>query len=111
MMFLLIIAGILLELIIIVVGVYFTLRYFSKIKSSSSNDITSNIIHDGVKSAMQEMSYEERRKKSHKKVMDIPTPIYSTLQHDEPVVSDGDLIPYGLTEKEKATLEMFYNCN
>jgi hypothetical protein len=108
MMILLVIAGILLELIVLVVGMYFILRYFSKIKSFDNN-ITSDMIHDGVKSAMQEISYEEQVKKTNKRRTDIPTPIYSTLQHDEPVVSDGDLIPYGLTEKEKATLEMFYN--
>lgn len=108
MILLLIIAGILFELIVLVVGVYFALKYFYKIKFSSINT-TSNVIHDGVKSAMQEISYEERMAKTNKKRMEIPTPIYSTLHHDEPVVSDGDLIPYGLTEKEKATLEMFYN--
>jgi uncharacterized protein YneF (UPF0154 family) len=107
-MLLLIMVVILFELIVLVGGVYFTVKYFSKIKFSSNN-ITSNVVHDGVKSAMQEITYEEQKNKLHKKKMEIPTPIYSTLQHDTPVISDGDLIPYGLTEKEKATLEMFYN--
>ena len=90
------------------VGVYFILKYFSKIKpiTSNNNNLTSDAIRDGIKSAVQEIVYE---KSPHEKKTGIPSYIYSTLQHDEPVKSDGDLIPYNLTEKEKTTLKMFYN--
>lgn len=108
---LLIIAGILLELIVLVGGIYLVLKYFSKTKSPiiSNNNITSEVIRDGVKSAFQEIAYEEEQEKTFEKKMKTPDHIYSTLQHDEPVISDGDLIPYDLTAKEKATLDMFYN--
>jgi hypothetical protein len=108
MMLLLIISVILLELIVLVGSVYFILKYFSKI-NPVSNIVTSDVIRDGIKSAMQEISYKEWKEKPHKKGMAIPTPIYSTAYHDEPVVSDGDLIPYDLSEKDKAMLDMFYN--
>ena len=108
---LLVIAGILLELIVLVGGIYFILKYFSKINTPviSNSNITSDIIRDGVKSAIQEITYEEEQEKLFEKKMRTPDHIYSTIQHDEPVISDGDLVPYGLTTQEKATLDMFYN--
>ena len=39
-----------------------------------------------------------------------PDHMYSTTPQDEPVrKSGGNLVPYGLTEDEKALIEMFYS--
>jgi hypothetical protein len=109
MILLLIIAGILLELIVLLIGAYFFIKYFYKVKSSSDKSITPEIIRDGIRSALQEITYNEEQEKLHEKKMKSPDYIYSTSHHDDPIISDGDLIPYGLTEKERTTLEMFYN--
>jgi hypothetical protein len=82
MWFLLIIAGVLLELIIIIGFVYFFLTHFS--------------------------TKSEYIPKVVKKKYVYPSHIYSTLHRDELVKSDGDLIPYNLTEKDKEILRMFY---
>ena len=115
---LLIIVGILLELIVLVGGVYLTLKYFRKssitsdkieVKISGKN-ITSEVIRDGVKSALQEMSFEKEQEKIHNKKMNRPEQVYSSVPQDSPVKrSGGNLVPYGLSEEEKTTLEMFYD--
>jgi hypothetical protein len=115
---LLIVAGILLELIILVGAVYLVLKYFNKVKSPnapievkvSGKSITSEVIRDGVKSAIQEIAYEEEQERIHDKKMKNPDHIISTTQQDEPVrKSGGNLIPYGLTDSERTVLEMFYD--
>jgi hypothetical protein len=115
---LLIIAGILLELIVLVGGVYLGLKYFRKSSITSDKievkvsgkSITSDVIRDGVKSALQEMAYEEKQEKIHDKKMRAPERMYSTSPQDEPVRrSGGNLVPYGLSDSEKAALEMFYD--
>lgn len=94
MILLLIIAIVLLELIVLVGGIYFILRYLSKLKSQ--------ITQDKIKTNLQEKIIEKKTKN--------PDYIYSTSQQDEPVKrSGGNLVPYGLTKEEKTTLEMFYD--
>lgn len=115
---LLIVAGILLELIVLVGGVYLTLKYFRKspitsdkieVKVSGKN-ITSDVIRDGVKSALQEMAFEKEQEKIHDKKMNRPENVYSSVPQDTPVRrSGGNLVPYGLSDDEKAALEMFYD--
>jgi hypothetical protein len=115
---LLIIAGILLELIVLVGGVYLGLKYFQKsstisdkieVKVSGKN-ITSDVIRDGVKSALQEMAFEKEQEKIHDKKMNRPENVYSSVPQDSPVKrSGGNLVPYGLSEEEKIALEMFYD--
>jgi uncharacterized protein YneF (UPF0154 family) len=115
---LLIIAGILLELIVLVGGVYFTLKYFHKTKSPNhpievkvaSRNITSEVIRDGVKSALQEVAYEKEQEKIFEKKRRQPDHVYSTLEKQDELVkhSGGNLVPFNLTESEKELLEMFY---
>lgn len=115
---LLIVAGILLELIVLVGGVYLTLKYFRKSTTTtdkievkvSGKNITSDVIRDGVKSALQEVEYEKEQEKIFDKKMRRPERAYSSVPQDEPVKrSGGNLVPYGLSEDEKAALEMFYD--
>jgi hypothetical protein len=83
---------ILFEFIVFVGGMYFVLRYFSKLKSQITQD----------KIDIQEKIIEKKTKN--------PDHIYSTTQRDEPVrKSGGNYVPYGLTESEKTILEMFYD--
>lgn len=115
---LLIVAGILLELIVLVVGVFLGLKYFRKpvgtpekieVKVSGKN-ITSEVIREGVKSALQEVEYEKEQEKIIDRKMRRPERAYSSVPQDEPVRrSGGNLVPYGLTEDEKTALEMFYD--
>jgi len=116
MTILLIVAGILLELIVLVGGIYLTLKYFhkfptisDKIETGISNkNITSDIIRDGVKSALQEITYEQEKIRDRK--IKSPEYIYSTTPQDEIVRnSGGELIPFNLSEKDKELLNMFYN--
>jgi len=116
MVILLIIVGILFELIILVGGIYLTLKYFHKSLSVfdkietkiSSKTITSDIICDGVKSALQDITYEQEKIRDRK--IKSPEYIYSTTSQDKPVRnSGGELIPFNLSEKEKELLNMFYN--
>jgi hypothetical protein len=90
-----------LELIVLAAIVYLILKYFFKSKRlsfSSKNTMPEiMVIHNNIK------------EKLHEKNIESPSCVYSTLQQDELVKSDGDLIPYNLTEKEKDTLKMFYN--
>lgn len=114
---LLIIAGILLELIVLVGGVYLALKLFRKPPSTdkievkvSGKNITSDVIRDGVKSALQEISYEQEQEKIHERKLRTPEHMYSTSPQDTPVRrSGGNLVPYGLSDSEKAALEMFYD--
>jgi hypothetical protein len=84
---LLIIAGILLELIVLVAGVFLTLKYFRKTSTSSDKievrvsgkSITSDVIRDGVKSALQEMEYEKEQEKIHDELVDNKT-IFKTKE-------------------------------
>ena len=117
MVILLIIAGILLELIVLVGGVYLCLKYFRKTPTTpdkievkvTGKSITSEVIRDGVKEAIREISFEDEQERLIAKKNKTPDVVYSSTQQDEPVrKSGGNLIPYGLTESEKIALEMFY---
>ncbi len=113
-----VIFGIFFELIFIICGIYLILKFINKFsdkiitpKTEHSSDkiIISKMVHDGVKDALQEILYEKEQKEMFEKKMRNPESIYSTIQQDEPVISDGDLIPYNITTKEKDILTMFYN--
>ena len=115
--FLLIIFGILLELIILVGGVYFSLKYFNKVKSSvpievkvSNKNITSEVIRDGVKAALQEIVYEQEQEKIFEKKRRSPEYVYSSAELKEPIIkSNGELIPFNITDNERETLRQFYS--
>lgn len=118
MLYLLIIAGILLELIVLVGGVYLALRYFRKQPTSpdkievkvSGKNITSEVIRDGVKDAIREIAFEDEQEKLILKKHRSAEHVYSSSPKDEPVrKSGGNLVPFGLTEEEKIVLEMFYD--
>ena len=115
MLYLLIIAGILLELIVLVGGVYLCLKHWKKptepgkveVKVSGKN-ITSEVIRDGVKDAIREIAFEDEQQKQMEQKQRVAESIYSSFPKDEPVRnSGGNLVPYGLTEAEKEALEMF----
>lgn len=117
MVILLIIAGILLELIVLVGGVYLCLKYFRKVPATpdkievkvTGRNITSEVIRDGVKEAIREISYEDEQERLIAEKNKIPESVYSSVEHDKPIrKSGGNLIPYGLTESERKALEMFY---
>jgi hypothetical protein len=104
-LFLLIIAGILLELIILVIIVYFVLKHFPKSKRLPVFNNNRNVMPEII------VIRDNVEKESRKRMVKSPNYVYTTLQQDRPAKSDGDLIPYGLTEKEKETLNMFYSNN
>jgi len=115
---LLITAGILLELIVLVGGVCLILKYFKKIPSTpnkievrvTDRAITSEVIRDGVKSAIREITYEDEQEQLFEKKRRAPEQVYSSAsQEEEPIESGGELIPFDLTEREKASLRMFYS--
>ena len=114
-MVLIIIFGILLELIVLLGGVYFILKYISKIKTPvevklSNSNITSEAIRDGFKDDIKEIEFEKELDKEVRAKMRGPEVVYSTIPQDKPVtISGGNLIPYGLTEDERTVLEMFYD--
>jgi hypothetical protein len=77
--------------------------------SIKSSKITPEIIRDGVKAAIQELSYEEEKSKEFEKKRRGPEQIYGTVKDDGFVkYSGGNLVPYNLTRSEKSLLEMFY---
>ena len=104
-----------LELIVLLGGVYLILKYISKIKTPvevklSNSNITSEAIRDGFKDAIKEIEFEKELDREIKLKMRDPETIYSTIPQDKPVtISGGNLIPYGLTEDERTVLEMFYD--
>jgi hypothetical protein len=117
MVILLIIAGILLELIVLVGGIYLCLKYFRKVTPTpdkievkvTGRNITSEVIRDGVKEAIREISFEDEQERIIAEKNKTPESVYSSVEHDTPVrKSGGNLIPYGLTESEREALEMFY---
>ena len=111
------ITGILLELIVLVGGIYLIFKYFKKI-SNTPNKIkikiiertTSETIHGGVKSAIREITYEDEQEKLFEKKRKVPEQIYSSIsQKKEHIDSGGELIPFDLTEKERESLKLFYS--
>ena len=117
MVILLIIAGILLELIVLVGGVYLCLKYFRKTPATpdkievkiTGRNITSEVVRDGVKDAIREIAYEDDQEKILEKKRKTPESVYSSVSQKEPVIdSGGELIPFDLTEKEKESLRLFY---
>ena len=118
MLYFTIVACILLQFLIIIGSMHFSLKYFKKehktadkieVKVSGKN-ITSEVIRDGFKDAIREIAYEDEQEKLIQKKNREAEQVYSSYPKDEPVrKSDGNLIPYGLTESEKEVLEMFYS--
>lgn len=73
-------------------------------------NITSEIVSDGVKNAIREISYEDEQKKIFEKKKRLPDTIYSRNSDDGDVInSGGELIPANLSMEEKQILEMFYS--
>ena len=112
----LIIFGVLIEPILIIFGVYLIFKKFPKptkeiLQTEIKNNITSETIRDGVKSAFQEMKYEEEQKNSYFKKIKRPEYVHSTGSPKEKLLekSGGDLIPFGLNDTDRELLEMFYN--
>ena len=115
---LLIIFGILLNLLVLIGGLYLIFKYVSKINSSPKNievkvegrNTTSEVISDGIKNAIREITYEYEQEKLLEKKSKQPENIYNVIESDKPAKkSGGNLIPYGLSESEKQILEMFYD--
>ena len=72
--------------------------------------ITSDVIRDGVKDAIREISYEEDQKLLMEKKRRVPNGIYSnTSQENPPIESGGELIPFDITDGERELLRMFYS--
>lgn len=117
MFILLIIAGILLELIILVGGVYLFFKCFREIPTRdkieikvTGKSITSEVIRDGVKSAIREIAYEDEQEKLFEKKKRKPEQIYSSISQEEPPIeSGGELIPFNITDGEKEILRQFYS--
>ena len=118
MVILLIIAGILLELIVLVGGVYLCLKYFKKTPDTpdkievkvTNRNITSEVIRDGVKEALREISFEDEQERLLEKKRKTPETVYSSISQEElPINSGGELIPFNLTDRDKELLRMFYN--
>ena len=85
-----VIFGILLELVIIVWGLYFIKKKFYK-------KTNTNILKD------ISPKYKKKENEFYRRV-------YSSVPQDTLVnKSDGDLIPFNLSEKDKELLNMFYN--
>ncbi len=116
MVILLIIAGILLELIVLVGGVYLFFKLFretvthDKVEVNvSGRNITSEVVRDGVKDAIREIAFEDEQQKLIEKKKRVPEKVYSSSDQEElPINSGGELIPFDLTEKEKESLRLFY---
>ena len=93
-------------------GIYVFIN-FNKHKQEKPS-INSNIIRDGVKSAIQEIEEEneikEDMKIDHRNKMRFSERVYSNIPSDSPIKhSDGDLIPFDLSQEDKDLLNMFYS--
>jgi len=117
MVILLIIAGILLEFIVLVGGVYLCLKYFRKTPTTpdkievkvTGKSITSEVIRDGVKEAIREISYEDEQERLIAKKNKTPDMVYSSISQKKPVIeSGGELIPFNITDGERELLRQFY---
>ena len=120
-----IIFSILLELVIVIGGIFYILKYLSKLKIPITSDkiqvnlvggsgkvITSDTIRDGVKSAFQEMEYEKEQEKVFYQKNKSAGAVYSSIPKDSPVKnSGGNLVPYNLSDDDKRLVEMFYGEN
>lgn len=112
---LLIIGGVLLEVLLLAVVVHYILKRISAIKQPPpevkvvGRPITSEVVRDGVKDAIREISIEEEQRRSFEKKRRLPESVHHTGQQENRVPrSGGNLIPYGLTDQEKELLDMFY---
>ena len=115
---LLITSGILLELIVLVGGIYLCLKYFRKssvtpdkieVKVTGKN-ITSEVIRDGVKDAIREITYEDEQERLFEKKRRQPDIIYNSSELKEPIIeSDGELIPFNIGDNEREILRQFYS--
>lgn len=102
----------------LVLFIYFLYRNFPKNttpiieKVIERRDNIESSVHDGIKSAIQELEYEKEQKriffeksKRSKNAMGI----YSSCESSSPIEhSGGELIPFGLSENEKDILRQFY---
>lgn len=109
---LLIIGVILLECIILGVGIYLGRKYFHKPPVKLKVSESSNINIESTLKEIQIRKELEFKKLKNKKTI-LPEMIYiSGLQKERPIKrSDGDLIPYGLSDRDREILEMFYDKN
>lgn len=115
---LVIISVILFELIIVIFGSSYLLKKLRKKENLSEkiqvkvqgNSVDAEVIRDGVKAAMQEIAYEKEQESLFIKKSAKAEHIYSNLQsNDAPVKhSGGHLVPFNLSDEEKAAVEMFY---
>lgn len=105
MTILLIIGGILLELIVLVFGVYLLLKYFKK------PEVTSYTSRDEIQSVLMELMEEKEQPKPKNIRIKQSEVLYSTgVRQETPVKrSGGNLVPYGLSDDERDVLEMFYD--
>lgn len=111
-------AGILLELIVLVGGIYIIVRYFKKISTSpdkveikvTERAITSEVIRDGVKSAIREITYEDEQERLFEKKRRVAEKIYNSAEAEElPIESGGELIPFDISDSEREILRQFYS--
>jgi succinyl-CoA synthetase beta subunit len=120
LLLLLVIFGILFEVVILIGGVYLVLKLTKSKPQSitpekiqvnvSGKIITSEVVRDGVKSALQEIENEKEFEKSLRDKMKTSERVYSSSESDVVVRnSGGDLIPFNLSNEEKEVLNMFYN--
>lgn len=113
-----IIAVILFEIILIIFGTYFLLKKLRKQENVTDkiqvkvqgNSVSAEVIRDGVKAAMQELACEKEEESLFIKKMKKAEHIYSNVTpNDAPVKhAGGYLVPFNLTDEEKAAVEMFY---
>lgn len=102
---LLIIGGILLELIVLVFGVYLLLKYFKK------PEVISYTSRDEIQSVLTELIEEKEQSRPKNTRIKQSEVLYSTGARPEMPVkrSGGNLVPYGLSDDERDVLEMFYD--
>ena len=115
---LLITAGILLELIVLVGGIYVIVKYFKKISTTpgkvevkvTGKSITSKVIRDGVKDAIREIAYEDEQERLFEKKRRVAEKIYNSAEAEElPIESGGELIPFDISDNEREILRQFYS--
>lgn len=108
-------AVILFQIILIIYGSNLLLKKLNNNASNKiqvkveGNSINSEIIRDGIKSAIQELAQEKEQDEWFIKKHRQSEQIYSNVANDVPVKhSGGYLVPFNLTDEEKTILEMFY---
>ena len=108
---------VIIQIIILGIIAYFLYRFISKPQKDievklMEREISSiaEDVRDGVKTALQEYNYEEEQTRIMEKKLRPPGNVYDSSTVPEPEIkSKGELIPFGLSDKEKEILRMFYN--